>query len=418
MSTWNALGHLAGGFNQGYQQAKQRQRDEEDRQERKKRGLADLAFQDEQRNAWRAQQGREQKKMAVLDAGDVAASDYLRQLQSQHDAQQSAAAEEAMAAGTQFTPTPWKPTQEHMLRASERKTNFLLENGRVDEWQQQWIRDENMRAALRKKYGQEGLAHFKATQDPTRLLKGVYDNVDDGYELGEVKPVRGPLRDGKPLWEIQRRKIGGNGDVESVFMDAGEIEATAHDMIDPTKAVAYSIQQKLQSEKSAANLEQLLARLASGERVAGVRADASKEVAKTGADGRVKVAAIRGPSSGGGGGGSGGGGNWRNSPLVIALDKQRVINSNDITSLTKRLETAKSTERGELRAQIAERQQRLKDIEAQYQELAKQGQQPAGGAAQPRQGAVKSLPQGAKQIGTSGGRPVYQTPDGKKFIQD
>jgi hypothetical protein len=29
---------------------------------------------------------------------------------------------------------------------------------------------------------------------------------------------------------------------------------------------------------------------------------------------------------------------------------------------------------------------------------------------------IKSLPSGAKQIGTSGGKPVYQTPDGKKFI--
>lgn len=30
--------------------------------------------------------------------------------------------------------------------------------------------------------------------------------------------------------------------------------------------------------------------------------------------------------------------------------------------------------------------------------------------------AVSALPAGAKQIGTSGGKPVYQTPDGKKFI--
>lgn len=35
----------------------------------------------------------------------------------------------------------------------------------------------------------------------------------------------------------------------------------------------------------------------------------------------------------------------------------------------------------------------------------------------PAAGAVKALPAGAKQIGTSGGKPVYQTPDGKKFIQ-
>jgi hypothetical protein len=31
---------------------------------------------------------------------------------------------------------------------------------------------------------------------------------------------------------------------------------------------------------------------------------------------------------------------------------------------------------------------------------------------------IKSLPQGSKQIGTSNGKPVYQTPDGKRFIGD
>lgn len=30
--------------------------------------------------------------------------------------------------------------------------------------------------------------------------------------------------------------------------------------------------------------------------------------------------------------------------------------------------------------------------------------------------SLNSLPQGARQIGTSGGKPVYQTPDGKRFI--
>jgi hypothetical protein len=30
--------------------------------------------------------------------------------------------------------------------------------------------------------------------------------------------------------------------------------------------------------------------------------------------------------------------------------------------------------------------------------------------------ALPALPKGAKQIGTSGGKPVYETPDGKRFI--
>ncbi len=31
-------------------------------------------------------------------------------------------------------------------------------------------------------------------------------------------------------------------------------------------------------------------------------------------------------------------------------------------------------------------------------------------------GSITSLPAGATQIGTKGGKPVYQTPDGKRFI--
>ncbi|MDH4235622.1 MAG: hypothetical protein OEW25_01995 [Nitrospira sp.] len=44
----------------------------------------------------------------------------------------------------------------------------------------------------------------------------------------------------------------------------------------------------------------------------------------------------------------------------------------------------------------------------------------ASGKAQPQASGptLKSLPKGAKQIGTSGGKPVFQTPDGKKFIGD
>ena len=38
-------------------------------------------------------------------------------------------------------------------------------------------------------------------------------------------------------------------------------------------------------------------------------------------------------------------------------------------------------------------------------------------ASKPTGGQLPSLPAGAKQIGTSGGKPVYETPDGKRFIQ-
>jgi len=46
------------------------------------------------------------------------------------------------------------------------------------------------------------------------------------------------------------------------------------------------------------------------------------------------------------------------------------------------------------------------------------GAKPSGGGGGGGGGGGSVLPPGARQIGTSGGKPVYQTPDGKQFIQN
>lgn len=61
-------------------------------------------------------------------------------------------------------------------------------------------------------------------------------------------------------------------------------------------------------------------------------------------------------------------------------------------------------------------------IEAATSKLGKEQRAPAAPTAAPAAPAAKkagpaALPAGAKQIGTSGGKPVYETPDGKRFIQ-
>lgn len=44
------------------------------------------------------------------------------------------------------------------------------------------------------------------------------------------------------------------------------------------------------------------------------------------------------------------------------------------------------------------------------------GAKPTAASPKSNAGGVASLPAGSKQIGTAGGKPVYQTPDGKRFI--
>lgn len=69
-----------------------------------------------------------------------------------------------------------------------------------------------------------------------------------------------------------------------------------------------------------------------------------------------------------------------------------------------KLEAWKRSEDGQILAALRQRQRELMSNKPSESK-------PAGG-----QSVIKSLPEGARQIGTSGGKPVYQTPDGKKFI--
>lgn len=69
-------------------------------------------------------------------------------------------------------------------------------------------------------------------------------------------------------------------------------------------------------------------------------------------------------------------------------------------------------------AAIARDRERLKLLDGELdrrRELAKSKPADAAPSAAPK-ARIDTLPAGAKQVGTSGGKPVYETPDGKRFI--
>lgn len=143
-----------------------------------------------------------------------------------------------------------------------------------------------------------------------------------------------------------------------------------------------------------------------------------------------QVTAAIAKSSGGSSGGSG-----RTDPTYrLALTTQLNAANKDVTELRKTLDAFDSdmlNKTSKDPAVIQKRQaltQELADAVATKQTLLEQfktlgenhsgatstkpsSSKPAGG-----QSVIKSLPEGARQIGTSNGKPVYQTPDGKKFI--
>lgn len=71
---------------------------------------------------------------------------------------------------------------------------------------------------------------------------------------------------------------------------------------------------------------------------------------------------------------------------------------------------------------LAEIARRRKEIQSDYDAIRTRVGLPERTAAKPEPtkptAAVPSLPHGAKKIGTSGGKAVYETPDGKRFIEN
>lgn len=117
-------------------------------------------------------------------------------------------------------------------------------------------------------------------------------------------------------------------------------------------------------------------------------------------------------------GGSGGRSNDPEKNAITRAREERLSLKDDRATVIKALD-ARLINKDEAK-------RRMNDIDARDTRLKKieDGESPAEKPAPVKQDAGKSkpqstlgsLPSGAKQIGTSGGKPVYQTPDGKKFI--
>jgi hypothetical protein len=130
-------------------------------------------------------------------------------------------------------------------------------------------------------------------------------------------------------------------------------------------------------------------------------AKASAEGTKAGAAvTRANAAAAKSARTGGGTGSE------RRADLALSDQERKAA-----TTLLSDARKALTAEEVKLKPDPAKVQELEAEIAAAKSKLAPR----APTAAAPK-ATVKALPAGAKQIGTSGGKPVYQTPDGKKFI--
>jgi hypothetical protein len=342
-----------------------------------------------------------------LTAANRAGSDYLSALRAEH---------EKANAGQ-----PWQPTNEQILAAGQARTNKLFELGRTDAALKQWSQDEGLRAGLRRRAVEQGMLDYRASGDPTSLLKGVYSHIDDGWDIDGVTTSKG--LDGSVRFNVSRRNQR-TGATDTHTLEPKHIDGIAQFAMDPEQAAKYALMEKLAGykvdraieaggKKHEQTMEQIGARAEGNLAVAETRADAARDVANTRATATVTAAQIRGAAKGGG---KDAGSTVQRTIVqddgsVVAIMKdgsRKVMTKDDGTPMrsieAEKLVSSVSKEVGKsldaLGATPEKNRQRARDM------LPKPPKQLTG------------LPAGAKQIGTSGGKPVYQTPDGKKFIKN
>lgn len=304
------------------------------------------------RNMAMEQQQRQMEQQAAIEAdmraADEAARAAVQQMRAQHDQQYTglgahmtrggsdgslAGGDAAQDAVSQPVPA-FQPSKRQMLAVSEARTNELLKRGRTDQAMKLWTQDEGMRQQLRQEAAQQGLARFKTSGDPTELLKGVYENIDDGWDIGNV--IQGPeTQDGVKIFGIERvNQATGEKRTDEVRSD--EIEGLVMQALDPMGAAKYSWQSKLEAFKAKqarqtneARHKQTLAEIeARGDNqrdVQELKNEGMLEGKRIQINGTISAAQIRAASRGSGssGGGRGGGASGVQSKQV--LDDGRVM---------------------------------------------------------------------------------------------
>jgi hypothetical protein len=402
------FGRAAGGFSEGFNRSLDQQ--QQRRYNDQRMSLADLDMKRQQRRA--EQEDADYKAEQEANQAGIAALEARRQ---QHEAE--AAAGGLAGAQPGAAPTPWQPKPTDLLAAEQAAYDKLYKSGRYNAFNKRYAQAEAMRGQLRAKTGQNVLATLQTGGDITGALREHDSLMDDGTELLEAMPIKS--KDGQPAYRLRRKnRLTGEALPESdvTAEQLGQMVTTS--MADPKAVATYNFQAYKQAAKDKAAEERAISNKAADHQraleVAGVYAGSREKVAQTSAQSRITVSQLRG--AGGGRGLSGGTGN----------NVARVMNNDDGTRTI-------IFRNGDNKLLTDDNGKPLRGIEAEKLVNSVAGQVSKtieGSLASPeanRARAQKMLPQapsgppagmpaGSKQIGTSGGKPVYESPDGKRFI--
>jgi len=211
---------------------------------------------------------------------------------------------------------PFKPSQQQILAAAQARTDKLFELGRHDVAVKQWAQDEGLRAQMRKQAVEKGMLAYKSNGDVKPLLTGVYETLDDGYDLGGVEPINNPDPKAPAAWNIERVNTR-TGEKKVSKVTADQVEGLVQFAMDPAKAAQYSLMEKLAGfrgdqqrqtniQRGEMTLDQIDRRNEGAADVAEIRGGATRDAARIRVDGTITAAKIRAGAAAGKSGGSNG----------------------------------------------------------------------------------------------------------------
>lgn len=291
------LGSLAGGLAQGMERGQAMRA----REQQMTLAAADQAMQEEvmgrRRKDWErqdAQAARDDQTRATLEAANAEAARVLREAQAAHEADPANAGK------------PFQPAKDLIVRAGEARTNALFKAGKTDEAMKFFAQDAAMRDGLRREAVEQNYQRYKATRDPTALIDGVYRNIDDGFDLKGVQPVK--TLDGSVVYRITRQSRDNPEKTDVQEFTPDDVEMFVQGALNPQGVMKYELDSRLSREKHRQIMEQIGERGDNAIELQHLRNAGTAKVAEMRVAGSISLAEMRNGRTVGGGRGSGGSG--------------------------------------------------------------------------------------------------------------
>lgn len=402
----SAAGAFASGVGRGldsFQQGKERQ-------QRMSLADADQRWQEQQRGR-QQQQWQREDEMRALEQESMASG--MKAIEEDRAAYDQAPAPLGLD-GKPGAKAPYAPSKKAILRAAQAQQDFYFHKGRADLGIAMDAKLEPMRTSMKGEAAKGLLDAMQTGKDITPAMRE-YDALNnDGFEIdGKVQSITQP--DGTTAYRVKRKnRFTGEAEPERTLSQQQLVQAMATNIGKPEDAAKFNQSMLLESFKHGNTLKEIDRRTEGAVEVAKTRGDTAETVAKIRVSGTITAAQIRKAA---GGGGSGGDNKVQSTKtladgriVAIMKDGSAKVMTHDDGKPMAAIDYEKLV--GTTAGQVG------KTIEGSLASPEANRGRARSMLPQPPAGSPAGLPPGSKQIGTSGGKPVYQTPDGKRFIQE